>query len=293
MKKTIFGALAATAALGVTMSMIPAGAATAAVAPCQQMSGSKIIIGQSTPVCGLVWKDSGQPNIRVPNDTSLIVYGVVYANGVFADRTGKAYKISASESSKWLGVPSGVRAQTIVKGEIKGGQITRTFPYTFVNDDALVDWFADQAFTGRFANSNKSKQVWAKINWSPKGKVDGNITGAIANWDINIKDGSTCREAVNQQYPSDMKKTLGGKKIFLEWQSTQYVGGQSYFVMKTQAGVNFTRNAPSLAKLVNGPTWNPFKDGKWNFTAKNSPTNFSKFNVVDISPRKSTQKCKL
>lgn len=309
MKKTFFGALAATAALGVTMSMIPAGAATAATPTtnpqaCRVMSGTTTVIGEPTPVCGLVWTDKNQRNVRLPADKPEMVYGVIYRASYGADptaiilRDGTRIPLKASEAAKWRYESPAKVSQTIVRAQIlrpnlPTKQAVRTWGYVFVADDALVDAFAGQAFTGRFANSNKSKQVWAKINWSPKGKVGDDLTGAIANWDINIQDGKTCREAVNKQYTSDMKKTIGGKQVSMAWVPTTYVGGQSYFTITTQAGTKFTRNAPSLQKLVVGPTWDPFKDGKWNFKATNSKSVFNRFNVVDISPRTSTQKCKL
>ena len=307
MKKITFGALAVTAALGVTMSLIPAGVATAAPTTnpqaCRVMSGYTTVIGEATPVCGLVWTTSGSANVRLPADKPEMVYGVILRESFGSDpkyvvtREGVRIPLQAKEAAKWRYQPSAKIAQTIVRAQVlkpnlPSKEAVKTVPYVFISDDALVDSFTGQSFTGRFATNNKSKQVWAKINWSPKGKVGDNLTGAIANWDINIQDGKTCREAVNKQYTNDMKKTIGGKNVKLAWVPTTYVGGQSYFTLTTQSGTKFVRNAPSLQKLVNS-TWDPFKDGKWNFKASNSPSSFNRFNVVDISPRTSTQKCKL
>lgn len=308
MKKTIIGALAATAALGVTMSLIPAVAATAATPTtnpqaCRQMSGTTTVIGEPTPVCGLVWTDSNGRNVRLPDDKPEMVYGVIFRASYGADptaiilRDGTRIPLKASEAAKWRYESPAKVAQTIVRAQIlkpnlPSKQAVKTWGYVYISDDALVDNFTNQAFTGRFANSNKSKQVWARVNWSPKGKVGDDLTGAIANWDVNILDGKTCRQAVNAQYPSDMAKTIGGKNIHMAWVPTTYVNGQSYFTFTTDAGTKFTRNAPSLQKLVTGPTWNPFKDGKWNFKATNSKTVFNRFDVVNIGPRQQTQKCK-
>ena len=308
MKRTIISALAATAALGLTLSFVPATVATAATPTtnpqaCRVMSGTTTVVGEISPVCGLVWTEKGAPNVRLPQDKPEMVYGVIYrpAYGqpptAIVLRDGTKIPLKPSEASRWRYESPQKVAQTIVRAQVlkptlPSKQAVKTWPYVFISDDALVDNFTAQAFTGRFATGNKSKQVWARINWSPKGKVGDNLTGAIANWDVNIQDGKTCRQSVQSQYPNDMAKTLGGKQVTLAWLPTTNVGGQSYFVLTTAKGVKFQRSAPSLGKLVNA-TWDPFSTGKWNFKATNSPSSFNRLDVVDISPRQQTVKSKI
>jgi len=308
MKRTVISALAATAALGLTLSFIPATAATAATPTtnpqaCRVMSGTTSVIGEPAPVCGLVWTEKGAPNVRLPQDKPEMVYGVIYRTSYGAAptaiilRDGTRIPLKASEANKWRYESPNKVGQTIVRAQVlkpnlPSKEAVKTWPYVFISDDALVDNFTAQAFTGRFATNNKSKQVWTRINWSPKGKVGDDLTGAIANWDINIQDGKTCRQAVKDQYSSDMKKTVGGKNTRLAWVPNTYVGGQAYFTLTTAAGVKFVRNAPSLQKLTTA-TWDPFATGKWNFKAINSSTSFKRLDIVQISPRQSTVKCKL
>jgi hypothetical protein len=70
-----------------------------------------------------------------------------------------------------------------------------------------------------------------------------------------------------------------------------YAGGQAYFVITTDTGVKFFRNAPSLSKLVNS-TWDPLVKGKLNFKSTDSPTKFNRLNIAAITPRVDTVKCK-
>ena len=306
MKRFLTGTLATAAALGVTLALIPgaASAETPVTKPqaCQRMSGVTTVIGLPTPVCGLVWIQKGAPNVRLPDDKPQIVYGVVYRTSYGVPptaiilRDGTRIPLKQSEAVKWANESSARVGQTIVRAEIlrpnmPTREAVKTTPYVFISDDALVDHSAGQSFTGRFANASNTKKVWARINWSPNGKVGDDVTGAIANWDIAIEDGKVCREAVSKQYPSDMAKTIGGKKVHMSWIPNSYAGGQAYFVITTEKGTKLFRNAPSLSKLVNS-TWNPGESGKLNFKSTNSPTAFNRLNVVGIAPRPDTVKCK-
>lgn len=304
MKRVITGALAAAAAVGLTLSLVP-GVASAAPATdpqaCQRMSGTTTVIGLATPVCSLVWVQKGAPNVRLPQDKPQMVYGVVYrtAYGVpptaIILRDGTRLPLKQSEAAKWANESAIKVGQTIVRAEVLRPNLptkeaVRTTPYVFIADDALVDHAAGYSFTGRFSNNQNSKKVWARINWSPKGKVGDDVTGAIANWDVAVQDGAICHASVAAQYPSDMAKTLGGKKVRMSWVPNTYAGGQAYFVIVTETGVKFFRNAPSLSKLVNS-TWDPLEKGKLNFKATNSPSQFKRLNVTAITPRVDTVKC--
>lgn len=305
MKRTLMGTMAAAAAMGVVLSFVPGSASAAPTTnpqACQRMSGITTVIGQETPVCGLVWVQKGAPNVRLPDDKPQMVYGVVYRTSYGVPptaiilRDGTRLPLKQSEAAKWANESSLKVGQTIVRAEVlRPGlptkEAVRTTPYVFIADDALVDHAAGYSFTGRFANSNNSKKVWARINWSPKGKVGDDVTGAIANWDIAVQDGEICHESVQSQYPSDMAKTVGGKKVRMSWVPNTYAGGQAYFVIVTETGVKFFRNAPSLSKLVNS-TWDPLEKGKLNFKSTNSPTVFNRLNVSAITPRVDTVKCK-
>jgi hypothetical protein len=304
MKRGMTGLLAAAAALGVTMSFVPGVASAAPVTnpqACQRMSGMTTVIGLATPVCGLVWVQKGAPNVRLPDDKPQMVYGVVYrtAYGVpptaIVLRDGTRLPLKQSEAAKWANENALKVGQTIVRAQVLRPNLptkeaVRTTPYVFVADDALVDHAAGYSFSGRFANNQNSKKVWARINWSPKGKVGDDVTGAIANWDVAVQDGSICHASVRSQYPADMAKTLGGKKVRMSWVPNTFVGGQAYFVIVTETGVKFFRNAPSLAKLVNS-TWDPLEKGKLNFKSTNSPSQFKRLNVTAITPRVDTMKC--
>lgn len=305
MTRNPIGILSAVAALSVTLSVVP-GAASAAPGTnpqaCQRMSGSTAVIGQQTPVCSLVWVKKGAPNVRLPEDKPQMVYGVVYRTSygrpptAIILRDGSRIPLKQSEAEKWARESSMKVGQTIVRAEVLRPNLptkeaVRTTPYVFISDDALVDHAAGYSFAGRFANSSNTKKVWTRINWSPKGKVGDDVTGAIANWDVAMKDGKICHASVRSQYPSDMAKTIGGKKVHMSWVPNTYVGGQAQFVIVTETGVRFSRHAPSLAKLVNS-TWDPLEKGKLNFKSTNSPTGFSRLNVVSITPRTDTVKCK-
>jgi hypothetical protein len=304
MKRGMTGLLAAAAALGVTMSFVPGVASAAPVTnpqACQRMSGMTTVIGLATPVCGLVWVQKGAPNVRLPDDKPQMVYGVVYrtAYGVpptaIVLRDGTRLPLKQSEAARWANENALKVGQTIVRAQVLRPNLptkeaVRTTPYVFVADDALVDHAAGYSFSGRFANNQNSKKVWARINWSPKGKVGDDVTGAIANWDVAVQDGSICHASVRSQYPADMAKTLGGKKVRMSWVPNTFVGGQAYFVIVTETGVKFFRNAPSLAKLVNS-TWDPLEKGKLNFKSTNSPSQFKRLNVTAITPRVDTMKC--
>lgn len=305
MKRLLMGAMGASMAVGLTMALIPAAASAATTTnpqACRVMSGTTSVIGQPTPVCGLVWTDKGAANVRLPDDKPGMVYGVIYRASYGAAptaiilRDGTRIPLKPSEANKWRFESPAKVAQTIVRAEIlkpnlPSRQAVKTWGYVFISDDALVDNFTNQSFTGRFRTTDRSKQVWARINWSPKGKVGDDLTGAIANWNNNVRDGSICHAAVSKQYSRDMKRTIGGKSVHLAWVPTTYVGGNNYFALVTEAGTKFMRSAPSLQKLINGPTWDPVKDGKWNFQATNSPTSFTRFDVSAISLRQPTQKC--
>lgn len=304
MRRTLIGAMAASAAMAAVMSVVPGSAsAVPATDPqaCQRMASPTTIIGEPTPVCSLVWIQKGTPNVRLPADKPSMVYGVIYRTSYGSPATalilrdGTRIPLKASEAARWTNESSVRVAQTIVRAEVlkpdlPSREAVKTWPYVFIADDALVDHSAGYSFTGRFANSSGSKQVWARINWSPNGKVGDDVTGAIANWDIAVEDGKICREAVSKQYPNDMARTLGGKKVHMTWVPNSYVGGQAYFVITTDRGVKFVRNAPSLSKLVNA-TWDPMEKGKLNFKSTNSPTRFNRLNVVAIAPRPDTVKC--
>ena len=305
MKRLPLGVLAASAALGVAMSLVPGAASAAPVTnpqACERMAGTTTVIGQATPVCGLVWVQKGAPNVRLPEDKPSMVYGVLFrpsygqAPTALILRDGTRIPLKASEAAKWTRESSIKVAQTIVRAEVlkpnlPSREAVRTTPYVFIADDALVDHAAGYSFTGRFANANNSKKVWARINWSPKGKVGDDVTGAIANWDIAVQDGAICHESVQSQYAKDMAKTIGGKKVRMAWVPNTYAGGQAYFVITTDTGVKFFRNAPSLSKLVNS-TWDPLEKGKLNFKSTNSPSVFNRLNVSAITPRVDTMKCK-
>jgi hypothetical protein len=266
------------------------------------MSGTTLVIGLATPVCSLVWVQKGAPNVRLPEDRPQMVYGVLYrtsygsAPSALILRDGTRLPLKASEAAKWTRESSVKVAQTIVRAEVlkpnlPSREAVRTTPYVFIADDALVDHSAGSSFTGRFANANNSKKVWARINWSPKGKVGADVTGAIANWDIAVQDGAICHASVQSQYAKDMARTVGGKKVRLAWVPNTYAGGQAYFVITTDTGVKFFRNAPSLSKLVNS-TWDPLVKGKLNFKSTDSPTKFNRLNIAAITPRVDTLKCK-
>jgi hypothetical protein len=304
-KRLLTGALAAAAALGVTLALIPGAASAAPVTnpqACERMSGTTLVIGLATPVCSLVWVQKGAPNVRLPEDKPQMVYGVLYrtsygsAPSALILRDGTRLPLKASEAAKWTRESSVKVAQTIVRAEVlkpnlPSREAVRTTPYVFIADDALVDHSAGSSFSGRFANANNSKKVWARINWSPKGKVGADVTGAIANWDIAVQDGAICHASVQSQYAKDMARTVGGKKVRLAWVPNTYAGGQAYFVITTDTGVKFFRNAPSLSKLVNS-TWDPLVKGKLNFKSTDSPTKFNRLNIAAITPRVDTVKCK-
>ena len=304
MKRMLTGTIAAVAMLGVVIALVPASATAAPTTnpqACQRMSGTTTIIGEPTPVCSLVWIQKGTPNVRLPEDKPSMVYGVIYRTSYGVPptaiilRDGTKIPLKPSEADRWTREGSVRVAQTIVRAELlKPGlpqvEAVKTWPYVFIADDALVDHSAGYSFTGRFANNDSSKQVWARINWSPNGKVGDDVTGAIANWDVAIKDGKICREAVKKQFPSVTAQTIGGKKVHMSWVPNSYVGGQAYFVIVTESGVKFFRNAPSLSKLVNA-TWDPLVKGKLNFKASDSPTSVDRLNVVSITPRPDTFRC--
>lgn len=305
MKRTIIGMLAAAAAIGITLSLVPGAASAAPVTnpqACERMAGTTLVIGQATPVCGLVWVQKGTPNVRLPADKPQMVYGVLFRSSYGSPpsalilRDGTRLPLKESEAAKWARESSVNVAQTIVRAEVlkptlPSREAVKTTPYVFIADDALVDHAAGYSFTGRLANSNNSKKVWARINWSPKGKVGDDVTGAIANWDIAVQDDKICHASVQSQYTKDMAKTIGGKKVRMSWVPNTYAGGQAYFVIVTETGVKFFRNAPSLSKLVNS-TWDPLEKGKLNFKSTNSPSAFNRLNVSAITPRVDTVKCK-
>lgn len=300
MKRTLLGALAATAALGVTIALIPAGAVTAASPvtnpqACARMAGYTNVVNQPTPVCGLVYT-SGSSSVVIPADAPRMVYGVVIAkaSGIAPDqivlRTGKLLALAPAEAQRWRYEPPAKVSHTIVRAEIVNNRVTKTWPYVFIGDDALVDHFGGQGFEGRVATGNKSKQVWTRVNWSPKGQIDGRLAGVIANYNVNIKDGGICHQAVSKQYPTDMAKTFGdGGKVKMTWVPNTFVGGESYFVITT-GGTKFVRSAPTLYKLIT-TIWNPAKTGKWNFKATSAPTSFNRWDFVKIGPRVQTVKC--
>ena len=115
----------------------------------------------------------------------------------------------------------------------------------------------------------------------------GPVSGGQAHYGKDNENGA--RMAVEDLNAKGV--TIGGKKVRMSWVPNTYAGGQAYFVITTDTGVKFFRNAPSLAKLVNS-TWDPLEKGKLNFKSTNAPSTFNRLNVSAITPPVDTQKCK-